>query len=63
MRSVAVALQTRHAWTRILALVVAGCGRLAAFGLPAAGVAAVSLIWRFLHDVLREVHALATPRS
>lgn len=57
-RSVAVAARTRHAWARILTLVVRGCVRLAALGLPAAGVTALPVVWRFLRDLLREVRAL-----
>lgn len=54
-RSVAVALRTRHAWARILALVVACGGRLAALGMS---LAALPLVWGFLRDVLREVRDL-----
>lgn len=54
-RSVAIALRTRHAWARILAMAVTWCGRLAALGGPAAGVAALPILWGFLRDVLREV--------
>lgn len=53
-RSVAIAVQTRHAWVRLLALVVTCCGRLAAFGMSG-GVAALPLVWSFLRDVLREL--------
>jgi hypothetical protein len=60
-RSVDVAVRTRHAWTRILTLVVRGVTRLAALGLPAAGVAALPLVWRFLRDVLREIRARSAP--
>jgi hypothetical protein len=55
-RSVAIALRTRHAWTRILVLVVRCTGRLLALG-PGSGLAAVPLVWGFLRDVLREVRA------
>jgi len=61
-RSVAVAVRTRHAWARILALVVAGCGRIAALGLPTGGAAALLLVWRFVRDVLGEVRALTAVR-
>jgi hypothetical protein len=54
-RSVAVAVRTRHAWARVLALIVSSGSRLFALGLPAGGVSAVPLVWRFLRDVLREV--------
>jgi hypothetical protein len=54
-RSVAVAVRTRHAWARILALVVSSAGRIAALGLPAAGVSVLPAVWRFLRQVLREV--------
>jgi hypothetical protein len=53
-RSVAVALRTRQAWARTLALVVAYGGRFAALG-PHAGVAALPVVWRLVRDVLREV--------
>jgi hypothetical protein len=56
-RSVAVAARTRHAWARVLTLVVSSGGRLLALGLPAGGVSALPLVWRFLRDVLREVRA------
>jgi hypothetical protein len=56
-RSVAVALRTRHAWARILVLVVGCGGRLVALG-PAGAVAAVPLVWGFLRDVLHEVRDL-----
>jgi len=52
-RSVAVAVRTRHAWARILTLIVAGCGRILTLGLPAAGVSALPLVWRFVRDFLR----------
>jgi len=52
-RSVAVAVRTRHAWARILTLVVSGCGRILTLGLPAAGVSALPLVWRFVRDLLR----------
>jgi hypothetical protein len=62
-RSVAVAVRTRHAWARILTLVIAGCGRILTLGLPAAGVSALPLVWRFVRDLLREVRGLnAAPR-
>jgi hypothetical protein len=54
-RSVAVAVRTRHAWARILTLVVRGASRLAAFGLPAGAVSALPVVWRFVRDVLREL--------
>lgn len=54
-RSVAAAVRTRHAWARILTLVVRGCGRLIALGLPAGGLAALPIVWRFVRDVLREI--------
>lgn len=53
-RSVAVALRTRHAWARILALIVAYGGRFAALDLHA-GVAVLPLVWGLVRDVLREV--------
>ena len=53
-RSVGVAVRTRHAWARILALVVAWGGRLAALGM-AAGLSALPMVWRFLRDLLRDV--------
>ncbi len=59
-RSVAVAVRTRHAWARILTLVVAGCGRILTLGLPAAGISALPLVWRFVRDLLREVRGLNT---
>jgi len=45
-RSVAVAVRTRHAWARILALIMGGGGRILALGLPAAGLAALPLAIR-----------------
>lgn len=54
-RSVAVAVRTRHAWARILTLVVRGASRLAALGLPAGAVSALPVVWRFVRDVLREL--------
>lgn len=57
-RSVAIALRTRHAWTRILVLVVRLAGRLVALGTTSV-VTVVPLVWRFLRDVLREVRAPA----
>ncbi|HEX2692147.1 MAG TPA: hypothetical protein VHN14_36305 [Kofleriaceae bacterium] len=56
-RSVAIAVRTRHAWARVLTMIVAGVGRLMAFGLPAAGVAALPLVWRFLRNILHAVRA------
>ncbi|HWU88706.1 MAG TPA: hypothetical protein VN253_15675, partial [Kofleriaceae bacterium] len=53
-RSVAIALRTRQAWARLLALAVACSGRIAALG-ASSGVTALPLVWRFLRDVLREV--------
>jgi hypothetical protein len=53
-RSVAVAARTRHAWARILALVVTWGRRLAALGLSA-GLSALPALWRFLRDLLRAV--------
>jgi len=62
-RSVAVAVRTRHAWARILTLVISGCGRILTLGLPAAGISALPLVWRFVRDLLREVrHLSAAPR-
>jgi hypothetical protein len=55
-RSVAVALRTRRAWTRIVALVLGCAAQLAVRGLPA-GIAILPLVWRFLRDVLRELRA------
>jgi hypothetical protein len=57
-RSVAVAVRTRHAWARILTLVLSGCGRILTLGLPAAGISALPLVWRFVRDLLREVRPL-----
>ena len=53
-RSVAVALRTRHAWARILALIVSSGGRIVVLGLPAAGASVLPAVWRFLRGVLRE---------
>ena len=62
-RSVAVAVRTRHAWARILTLLVSGCGRILTLGLPAAGISALPLVWRFVRDLLREMRQLtALPR-
>jgi hypothetical protein len=62
-RSVAVAVRTRHAWARILALVVSSGGRIVALGLPGAGVSALPMVWRFVRGVLREVSdRTASPR-
>jgi hypothetical protein len=55
-RSVAVAARTRHAWARILTLVVTFVRRLAVLGISG-GAAALPMAWRFLRDVLREVRA------
>lgn len=55
-RSVAVAARTRHAWARILALVVTFARRLAVLGISG-GAAALPIVWRFVRDVLREVRA------
>lgn len=60
-RSVAVAVRTRHAWARILTLVISGCGRILTLGLPAAGISALPLVWRFVRDLLREVRHLTAP--
>jgi hypothetical protein len=62
-RSVAVAIGTRHAWTRILVLIVRCGGRLATLGLPHGPVAALSLVWSFLRDVLQEVRDLDARRQ
>lgn len=51
-RSVAVALRTRHAWARILALIVSYGGRFAALNLHA-GVTVLPLVWGLVRDVLR----------
>jgi len=59
-RSVAVALNTRHAWARMLALVVAYAGRFAALH---AGVAVLPLVWGLVRDVLREVRRLDAARA
>jgi hypothetical protein len=56
-RSVAVALRTRHAWARVLVLIMAYGGRFAALGMPA-GVATLPLVWSLVRDVLREVRSL-----
>lgn len=55
-RSAGVAVRTRHAWARILTLTVRGAGRLAMLGLPGGAISAVPLVWRFVRDVLRELH-------
>lgn len=55
-RSVAVAVRTRHAWARVLTLTARGAGRLAVLGLPGGVLSAVPLVWRFVRDVLRELH-------
>jgi hypothetical protein len=61
-RSVAVAVRTRHAWARILTLVVRGATRLAALGLPAGAISTLPVVWRFVRDVLRELrHRDAAP--
>jgi hypothetical protein len=57
-RTVAVAVRTRHAWARILTLVVRGCGQILVFGLPGGAAAIVPLVWRFVRGVLREVRDL-----
>lgn len=65
-RSVAIAVRTRHAWARILTLVVSGCSRMIMLGLPAAGISALPLVWRFVRDLLREVRdltALSRPET
>lgn len=62
-RSVAVAVRTRHAWTRVLVLVVRYGGRLATLGMPHGPVAALSLVWSFLRDVLQEVRDLDARRQ
>jgi len=56
-RSVTVAVRTRDAWARVLAFVVSSAGRIAALGLPAAGLSALPAVWRFVRDVLREARA------
>ena len=53
-RSVAVALRTRQAWTRLAALAVSCGGRIATLGVAGA-VTALPHVWRFLRDVLRDV--------
>jgi hypothetical protein len=55
-RSVAVAARTRHAWARVLTLVVTFVRRLAVLGISG-GAAALPMAWRFLRDVLREARA------
>src|SRR5213078_81485 len=55
-RSVAIAVRTRHAWARILTLVVRGGARIAALGLPAAAIAALPVAWRIVRDALREAN-------
>ena len=57
-RAVAVAVRTRHAWARILTMLMRGSSRLLVLGLPA-GVAALPAIWQFVRDVLREVRRRA----
>jgi hypothetical protein len=56
-RSVGVALRTRRAWTRVVALVLRCAAQLAVRGLPA-GIAILPLVWRFLRDMLRELRAV-----
>lgn len=51
-RSVAVALRTRHAWARILALIVAYGVRFAALDLRA-GVAVLPVVWGLVRDICR----------
>jgi hypothetical protein len=53
-RAVAAATRTRHAWVRILTMVVGNGSRLLALGLPAAGLTALPLVWRFVRDLLRD---------
>ena len=64
-RSVSIAARTRHAWARILTLIVRGTSRLLALGLPTAGLAALPLVWSFVRDVLREIRGWtpAPPRA
>lgn len=57
-RSVIVAVRTRHAWARILTLVLRSCARLLVFGLPSGAATALPLAWRFVRGVLREARAL-----
>ena len=61
-RSIAVAMRTRHAWTRILALIAAYGTRFATLGLHA-GAAALPLVWSLVRDVLREARSLDTASS
>lgn len=56
-RSVAIAVRTRNAWLRILTLLARAASRLVALGLPAGGVAALPVLWRFVRDVLAEIRA------
>jgi hypothetical protein len=51
-RSVAVAVRTRDAWLRILAMLVVYGTKLAALGFGS--IAALPVVWRLLSDVLRE---------
>jgi hypothetical protein len=51
-RSVAVAVRTRDAWLRILAMIVVYGTKLAALGFGS--IAALPVVWRLLSDVLRE---------
>jgi len=53
-RSVAVTVQTRHAWARTLVLVLSWAGRIAALGMTG-GVAALAMAWRLIRDLLREI--------
>jgi len=62
-RSVSIAVRTRHAWARILTLIVRGTSRLLALGLPTAGLAALPLVWSFVRDVLREIRGWNIPTS
>jgi hypothetical protein len=54
VRSVAVAVRTRHAWARILTLVLSTASRIATIG-ATGGVTALVMAWRLLRDLLREV--------
>jgi hypothetical protein len=62
-RAVSIAVRTRHAWARILTLIVRGTSRLLALGLPTAGLAALPLVWSFVRDVLREIRGWNGPTS
>jgi hypothetical protein len=53
-RSIDVAARTRHAWARVLALILDCAGRFVALGISGS-VAPLSMAWGLLRDLLREV--------